>query len=82
MKKIIIPVIVILLSSCKTQRNLVIESDVAIRSGNYDFVYFKNTEVGEFMYNQWLSGYYGDSTNVILVSSQEFSELKKKAKKI
>ena len=82
MKKIIIPVIVILLSSCKTQRNLVIESDVAIRSGNHDFVYFKNTEVGEFMYNQWLSGYYGDSTNVILVNSQEFSELKKKAKKM
>ena len=55
-------------------------SEVSVVSSDYKQVYFKESQHGTFMYNTWLTGVYGDTTEVLLLNEEEFAVLVKKIK--
>ena len=68
----------LLLSSCVSS-TYVQQSDIAISSWDETIVFIQETERGKQLYNNWISGYWGDSTIVILLDSTEFIKLYEKS---
>lgn len=70
------------LASCGGPRTLVVHSEVAMTSEDERVLYLKGDGIGLMMYETWMSGAYGDSTQVHLLTPTQYETLlKKKAKK-
>ena len=65
------------LVGCSTER-LVQQSDICVTNAVKTKVYFKNNPTGQFMYETWRRGVYGNA-KVFLVDSTEFAGLLKKS---
>ena len=86
MKTKLIILSLLILGSCKSPKLAVspkmdIVSELSVVSSDHKQVYFKKSEHGTYMYNIWMTGIYGDSTQVILLDEPDFAILVKKVKK-
>ena len=73
-------VAVVSLASCGGPR-YVQQSNIAVTSPNYRVVYFRESEVGNLIYTTWLTGAYGDTTEVRLLPEEEFNRYFRKSKR-
>jgi hypothetical protein len=79
MKNKLILLSLVILGSCKSPE-LVMVSEVSVVSSDYKQVYFKESDHGTFMYKTWLTGIFGNTTEVLLLNEEEFEVLVKKIK--
>jgi len=69
---------VLLMTSCVSS-TYVKKSEIAVASWDEGIVFIKNTTLGQEIYNNWLEGSWGDTTEVILLDSVEFNKLYEKS---
>ena len=71
---------VVALASCGGPQYIQ-QSDVAVTTKDLKAVYFKVDPIGVMIYNTWVEGAYGDTTQVYLLVGHEFERYVKKSKK-